>query len=254
MQPISTAIMTYNEEENIERCIRSVLSFSDEVLVVDSFSTDATAEIAKRLGAVVLQNKFEGYIEQRRFILEKAKHEFVFTIDADEEVSEILQKEILELKKAPKHRHYLINRLNKIGNSWIYHGAWHPDWKLRLFYKNEIKVEGAQPHDRIISLSAQKPKKLKGKLLHYSDKGIEDRMQTVNKHSSTAADSLFQKGKKTNGIRLLLKPAFRFFNEYFLKLGFLDGRIGYFLAKSNAQYVLLRELKLWERWKNQTDE
>ena len=251
MQPLSTVIMTYNEAENIERCIRSVKSFSDEILVVDSFSSDQTVEIAKSLGAIVLQHRFEGYIEQRRFIIEKASNDFVFTLDADEEASDALQNEILDIKKEPKHRHYSINRLNKIGEIWIYHGAWHPDWKLRLFFKNEVKVIGSQPHDRIIAVNSEKSKKLKSKLLHYSDNDLEDRVQTTNKHSTSAANSLFQKGKKTNLLRILIKPPFRFLSDYFLKFGFLDGRMGYFLAKTNAQYVFLREIKLWELWKNQ---
>ena len=254
MQPLSTVIMTYNEAENIERCIRSVQSFSDEILVVDSFSSDQTLEIAQRLGALVIQHKFEGYIEQRRFIIEKASNDFVFTLDADEEASEGLQKEISAIKKAPKRQHYSVNRLNKIGETWIYHGAWHPDWKLRLFFKNEVKVVGSQPHDKIVAINSKKSEKLKSKLLHFSDSSIEERIQTTNKHSTSAANSLFQKRKKTNLFRILFKPSFRFINDYLLKFGFLDGRMGYFLAKTNAHYVFLREIKLWEHWKNHHNE
>ena len=254
MQLLSTVMMVFNEAENIERCIRSVMPFSDEILVVDSFSTDATVEIAKQLGAKVIQHPFEGYIEQKQYIIDQAKYDLVFTIDADEEATEGLQAEILSVKQSDQRHHYFVNRLNKIGSKWIQHGGWHPDWKLRLFYKNEVKVIGEQPHDEIIATVSKKSKKFKGKLLHYSDVGMNDRIRTLNQHSSSAANSLFKKGKKTNPAKILVKPMFRFFKEYIIKLGFLDGRWGYFIAKSNAQYVLWRELKLWELWKNMENE
>lgn len=254
MQPLSTVMMVFNEEENIERCIRSVLPFSDEILVVDSFSTDNTVELAQQFGATVVQHHFEGYIEQKQYIINKAKFDLVFTIDADEEATQALQEEIFKIKQSKSRHHYFVNRLNKIGKKWIQHGGWHPDWKLRLFYKNEVKVIGEQPHDEIIATVSKKSKKFKGKLLHYSDVGISDRIQTLNKHSSSAANSLFKKSKKTNSIKILVKPMFRFFSEYVIKLGFMDGRWGYFLAKSNAQYVFWRELKLWELWKNNKNE
>lgn len=249
MEKLSTVIMTFNESAHIGRCIESVLPFSDEVLVVDSFSTDDTVKIAKMLNATVLQNKFEGYIEQRKFCIEKATYPLVFVIDADEAVSEELKIEIFITKKNQKSNGYLINRLNSIGNIWIHYGGWHPDWKLRLFFRDKIKVVGEQPHDKIILNDKTKPQKLKGNLLHYSDANLTERNETVNKHSTSAAQHLFNQGKRTNVFRIILKPLYRFVLEYFFKLGFMDGLIGYFVAKSNAQYVFLREMKLWELWK-----
>jgi len=254
MEKLSTVIMTYNEAAHIGKCVKSVLPFSDEVLVVDSFSTDDTVQIAQVLGATILQNKFDGYIEQRKFCIKNATHSFVFVIDADEAVSEALLHEILKEKENPTSSAYIINRLNSIGNIWIHYGGWHPDWKLRLFFKDKVKVVGEQPHDKIILIDKTKPQKLKGNLLHYSDANLTDRNETVNKHSTSAAQYLFDKGKRTNVFRILFKPLYRFINEYFFKLGFLDGVIGYFVAKSNAQYVFLREIKLWELWQTQNDE
>jgi len=254
MEKLSTVIMTFNESAHIRRCIESVLPFSDEILLVDSFSTDNTVQIAQNLGATIFQNKFDGYIEQRKFCIKKATHDFVFVIDADEEVSEILQLNILKEKENPTSDAYLLNRLNSIGNIWIYYGGWHPDWKLRLFFKNKIAVVGEQPHDKIILIDKTKPKKLKGDLLHYSDANLTERNETINKHSSSAAQHLFTRGIKTNIFRILIKPLYRFVSEYFFKLGFLDGIIGFFVAKSNAHYVFLREMKLWEMWQNETNE
>ncbi len=254
MEKLSTVIMTFNESAHISRCVESVLAFSDEILVVDSFSTDDTVQIAKDLGATVLQNKFDGYIEQRRFCIEKATHPFVFVIDADEAVNEELKLQILKTKENPKSSGYRINRLNSIGNIWIHYGGWHPDWKLRLFFKDKVEVIGEQPHDKIILIDKTKPQKLKGNLLHYSDANLTERNATVNKHSTSAAHHLFNQRKKTTIFRIVLKPLYRFVLEYFFKLGFLDGVIGFFVAKSNAQYVFLREIKLWELWKNKHHE
>ena len=254
MEKLSTVIMTFNESAHIGRCIESVLAFSDEVLVVDSFSTDNTVQIAKDLGATVIQNKFDGYIEQRRFCIKKATYSFVFVIDADEAVNEELKQQILNAKGSPQSDGYQVNRLNSIGDTWIRYGGWHPDWKLRLFFKEKVEVVGEQPHDRITLIGNIKPEKLKGDLLHYSDANLTERNATVNKHSTSAARHLFNKGKRTNVFRITLKPLYRFVLEFFFKLGFLDGMIGYFVAKSNAQYVFLREIKLWELWKNKNNE
>ena len=254
MEKLSTVIMTFNESAHIGRCIESVLAVSDQILVVDSFSTDETVQIAEELGATVILNKFDGYIEQRRFCIEKATYPFVFVIDADEAVSNELKIEILKIKENPKSTGYRINRLNSIGNIWIHYGGWHPDWKLRLFFKDKIEVVGEQPHDKIILIDKTKPQKLKGDLLHYSDANLTERNETVNKHSTSAAQHLFNQGKRTNVFRIIFKPLYRFVLEYFLKLGFMDGLIGYFVAKSNAQYVFLREIKLWELWKNKDNE
>ena len=254
MEKLSTVIMTFNESAHIGRCIESVLPFSDEVLVVDSFSTDNTVQIAKELGAKVFQNKFDGYIEQRKVCIKKATYPFVFVIDADEAVNDELKFQILKTKESPKSNAYLINRLNSIGDIWVHYGGWHPDWKLRLFFKDKIEVVGEQPHDKIILSDKTKPQKLKGDLLHFSDANMAERNETVNKHSTSAAQHLFKQGKKSNAFRIVFKPLYRFILEYFFKLGFMDGFIGYFVAKSNAQYVFLREMKLWELNNTKNDE
>lgn len=252
MQPLSVVIITFNEAEQIERCIRSVQTVADEILVVDSFSTDATVEIARSLGAGVIQNKFEGFIQQRSFCIQNTEHDFILALDCDECPDETLTSEIQKIKENPTHDAFLLNRLSSIGDQWIRHGSWHPDWKLRLFFRDKVEMGGMPPHDKIISRKGVTLKKLKGKLLHYSDKTTADRTKTNEKHSTVAAQALFERGKKTNIFRFLFKPAFRFFSDFVLKFGFLDGQMGYFIAKANAQYVYLRETKLRQLWKDKT--
>ncbi len=250
MERLSVVIMTFNEAPRIERCIRSVQSLADEILVVDSYSTDRTVALAESIGAKVIQNHFEGFIEQRRFCVQHATHDLILALDCDECPDETLQSEIQTLKKNTTHGAYWLNRLSSIGGTWIRHGAWHPDWKLRLFFREKVIISGTPPHDQIAPQEGVATKKLKGKLLHYSHDTTADLMATVEKYSTTAAQSLFEEGKKTNPFRIFFKPPFRFISDFILKFGFLDSRMGYFIAKANSHYVWLRETKLKALWLN----
>ena len=140
MNPIklSVVVITLNEAENIGRCLDSVKSIADEMLIVDSFSTDATLEIAKNRGARIVQNKFEGFIQQREFCVKQCQFEHVLALDADEWLSPELQKEIGNVKNNWTHDTYYLNRLNSISGKWIKHGAWYPSYRLRLFDRKYI--------------------------------------------------------------------------------------------------------------------
>lgn len=249
MQKLSATIITYNEEENIERCIHSVVNLADEILVVDSFSSDRTVEIAESLGAKVLQNPFEGFIQQRDFCIKNASHDLVLALDCDEAPDENLKDSILKVKTNPAAEAFLLNRLSAIGDQFIYHGNWHPDHKIRLFFRESVKVGGVPPHDSMEAKPNARVQKLKGKLLHFSDRTRADRIIAVDKHTTTAAHYLFSQKKKTNLLRIYLKPIFRFISGFIFKRGFLDGSIGFFAAKSEAIYVFRRENKLRNLWK-----
>lgn len=250
MHKLSTVIMTFNEEENIERCIQSVSHIADEVLVIDSFSTDQTVEIAESLGAAILKHEFEGYIEQRTICVANAKHDFILALDADEWLSEELQKEILELKNSKQGNAFSLNRLSRIGKHWIHHGTWHPQYILRLFMRDQIICSGKSPHDKIIPKNDVSVFKLKGKLFHQVNEDYFDRVTTINKHSSIAANTLQKENKRPSILRLVFKPLYRFINEYFFHLGLLDGRNGFFVCITAAYYVFLREMKLYELKEN----
>lgn len=238
--------MTFNEAANIGRCIAALGDLADDLLVVDSFSTDDTVAIAQSLGARILYHPFKSFTDQRRFCIENAHYDLVLALDADEWLSDEIVMEIRQIKENRRFDCYLLNRLNSIGGQWLYHGGWHPDWKLRLFDRRKVVCAGTPPHDSIDPTSGTSVGKLRGKLFHESDQNIESRIRTVDRYSTTAARHLYESGKKTSLIRLLLKPFFRFLSEYVFQLGFLDGFYGFVVAKTSAQYVFLREAKLWE--------
>lgn len=246
---ISVAIMTYNEEANIGRTLEAVRDLADEIVVVDSYSTDRTRDIAASFGARVIEHPFESHVLQRAYSIEQASHDWVFVLDADELPDPTLSGEIRRLKADPGPDDvFLTNRLTAIGTRFIHHGGWHPDWKARLFRKGAVRIGGQPPHDAMIPEPGSRIRKLGGKLLHYSDQDIHDRIHAVNAHSTIAANHRFLKGKRTNLLRILFKPIGRFLSDFLIKKGFLDGYYGFLVARSTAWYVFLREVKLKERW------
>lgn len=245
MPEISLVIITYNEAKHIRRCIESAQVLADEVLVVDSLSTDDTVAIAESLGARVLLQPFLGYVEQKRFAIAQATHRMVLSLDADEALSDSLRQSIQQEKTTglPKDC-YFMHRLSNIDDQWIKHGGWYPDRKMRLFAKELFAVEGINPHDKFVPLPGARTGFLKGDILHYTNSDIESRIKTINHFSTLAAQAFHERGKKGSWFRMLTKPAFRFFIEYVLRRGFFDGFYGYVVARTSAEYVFMRESKL----------
>ncbi len=250
MVKISLVVITFNEAHNIRRCLESVRGIADEILVVDSVSTDQTTAIAESLGARVITQPFLGYVGQKRFAIGQATYPIVLSLDADEALSETLRQSILEVKSRWTCDCYSMNRLSNIGGRWIRHGGWYPDRKMRLFDRGKYEIAGIDPHDKFVPLSGASSGYLKGDILHYTNADINSRVHTVNRFSTVAARAFYDRGKRGSWMRLLFKPFFRFFTEYFLRLGFLDGFYGFIIAKTSAQYVFLREGKLLEIQKN----
>lgn len=246
---ISVAIMAFNEEENIGKCLSAVKDIADEIYIVDSFSTDKTVEIAESFGARVEKHPFESHVAQRAYSIENTTHDWVLVLDADEFPDAKQIEAIKKVKANPGETEvFLCNRLTALGKHFIHHGGWHPDWKARLFKKEKVKIGGDPPHDAMIALKGAIIEKLDGKLLHYSDKDFHDRIVAINNHSSIAAKFMFKRGKKTNLLRILFKPIGRFLADFLFKLGFLDGYYGFIVARSAAWYVFMREVKLRELW------
>lgn len=226
--------------------MESIQRVADDILVVDSYSTDNTQAIAKSLGARILEHPFEGYIEQRTYAVAQAKHDCILALDADEIVSKELEASILEVKKNWTHDCYQMNRLNKIGGQWIRYGAWYPDPKMRLFDRRKAICTGTTPHDKIEPIKGASLKILEGDLLHDSDRDIADRIETDNRLSSASAQYLYEKGRRTNWILVFFKPPIKFLTIYWIRRGFLDGFYGFVLAKAAAQYTYLQQVKLME--------
>ena len=247
--PLSILVMTYNEEANIERCLQSTVGLGDEILVVDSFSTDNTVEIAKRFGARIEQFPFDSYIQQKARMIGMAKHDWVLSIDADEYLSPELKASIQKAKSNNHFDGYTSNRRNKMGDRWMKHGSWYPDRKIRFFDRRKVSIIGKDPHDVMQPAANARIGHLEGDLMHLSDENISSRYRTIEKHSSRAAEALHANGTKPNLFRILVKPFLRFIGAYVFKLGFLDGYYGWIVAKSEGHYVWLREVKLWEIWR-----
>lgn len=248
MIQLSTVIITYNEEKNIERCIESVQNISDEILVVDSFSTDKTPQICEAKGVRFLQNPFEGHVEQKNFAMQQATYPYILSLDADEALDQKLQAAIAQVKQNWTKDGYSFSRLTNYCGQWIRHGGWYPDEKIRLWERSKGKWGGVNPHDKVILEKGNSTTHLKGDLLHYSFHSIRQHLEVVNKYSEIGAQEAFKKGKKGSLFKILANPSFRFFRGYILQRGFMDGYYGLVIAIISSfatfvKYVKLRELR-----------
>ncbi|MCF8430157.1 MAG: glycosyltransferase family 2 protein [Bacteroidia bacterium] len=244
---LTVAIITYNESQNIKRCIQSVKSIADDIIVIDSFSTDNTVELANELGARVVLQQFLGHIEQKNFAISQSLFPFVLSLDADEAIDETLVNEILKIKELINPADgYITNRYNNYCGKWINHGAWQSDLKLRLWNSQKGKWGGLNPHDKFEMQAGSNIEKLKGKILHWSYHSITEHEGKVEYFSTIAAKAYQLKGKKSSYFKIWFSPVFRFVRDYILNLGFLDGKFGFIIAKLTAKEVYLKYKKLMQ--------
>ncbi|WP_310992330.1 glycosyltransferase family 2 protein [Aequorivita marina] len=237
MPKLTVIIPTFNEEAYLKDALFSV-SFADEIIVVDSFSTDKTPEIAQTHASKFLQREFDNFSNQKNFALKEATGDWVLFIDADERVTHSLESEILETIANPKHTGYLINFPHFYMNRFLYH---HSDDVLRL-----VKREGAHftgsVHEKLHCSGSVG--KLENKMLHFTYKGLRNYITKKERYAWFQATNLFKKGKKTTWLHLIFKPGYRFFSSYILKGGFRDGVPGLTVAAVNAYGVFQRYVKL----------
>ncbi len=246
MIKITVAIITYNEENNIGRCISSVLPIADEVLVVDSFSKDKTEEISKSLGARFVANPFAGHIEQKNLALDLATHDYVLSLDADEALSPELLEQIKLVKNNFALDGYRFHRLTNYNGHWVRYSGWYPDTKLRLVKKDKARWGGENPHDILQMKNSESTGFLKGDLLHYSYDSIAAHVTQTDKFTTIAARAAFKQGKRSSIFKIVTRPMFKFLRDYFFKRGFLDGRYGFIICSINSLYALLKYAKLHE--------
>ncbi|MGD1045933.1 MAG: glycosyltransferase family 2 protein [Bacteroidota bacterium] len=250
MIQLSVVIITYNEERNIARCLDSLKGIADEIIVVDSYSTDKTIEICNSYGAKVFQHKFEGYIQQKNYALETTSFNYVLSLDADEVLSDELRTSIAAVKSDWKYDGYEMNRLTNYCSAWIRHGGWYPDRKIRLFDKRKGKWTGVNPHDRYaLNESHALVGYLRGDILHYSYYSISEHIKQVDYFTEISARVLFEQKRKASLPRLLGFPVFRFIRDYIFKCGFLDGYYGFVVCVISSHAVFLKYAKLRELWK-----
>lgn len=246
MSKISVCIITFNEEKDIKRCLESVLKISEDIIVVDSYSTDQTENICKSFPQVtIVQRKWTGYSDQKNYANSLAKNDWIFSIDADEVIGDELLTSLKELTLL--NGVYQCNRITNYCGKWIKNGGWYPDWKLRLFNKKEAQWEGLIHED--VKHDFSEVKKLKGDLLHYSYHSIHQHVAQFNKFTELTAQKDKERGKKASILRILTAPLVKFIKDYFIKRGFLDGYYGFVVAALSSFATLLKYIKLRELWK-----
>jgi glycosyltransferase involved in cell wall biosynthesis len=251
MPQISVVIITFNEEKDIERCILSVKDIADEIVVLDSFSTDKTEEICKKHNVNFFQHKFDGYIEQKNRAITLAKFPHILSLDADEALSDELKKSILGIKNNWNFDGYYFNRITNFCGKWIKNGGWYPDQKLRLVDSRKGCWKGNNPHDKYTLEKGSKSQHLKGDLLHYSYYSVEQYTNQLKKFAIIGADSYLKKQTKCVYFKFIVNPTFKFLKMYFLKFGFLDGNYGFIIAYNAAKYTHLKYSTLIQLKKQQ---
>jgi len=242
---ISACVITFNEEGNVRRCLES-LRWCDEIVVVDSFSTDRTVEICREFTDHVFQHAWLGYVGQRNYVRDLATHPWLLYIDADEEVSGGLRAEIQARfeRGVGDVAGFEFPRMVYYNGRWITHGEWYPDLKLRLFRKDLGRTEGEEPHDRVVVRGPVV--RLRNPIWHYTYDDLEDHLNTMNRFSSITARRRFVEGSRFRLRDLLLHPPFRFLKAYFIRGGFRDGVHGFLIAFISAFGSAMKYAKLWE--------
>ncbi|MCF8277121.1 MAG: glycosyltransferase family 2 protein [Flavobacteriales bacterium] len=248
MRKLSAVIITHNEARNIKRCIASLQDVADEIVVVDSFSTDATPSICKGMNVHFHQREWKGYSKQKNYGNGLASNDWILSIDADEALSEELKSAIVSEKEHGKDFNYSFNRLTNYCGKWIHHSGWYPDTKVRMFNRTKNDWQG-EVHEKL-TVEPASVKKLKGDLLHFSYHSVSDHVKRTDTYSTLGASELFENGKKASLIKLLFNPWLKFNKMYFIKLGFLDGMAGFTIALITAYGTFLKYIKLYYLTKN----
>lgn len=244
---IGVCVITYNEEGNIRRCLESV-KWVDEIVVVDSYSTDRTVEIAREYTDRVILREFGGYVDQKNYALSCSSCRWVLCLDADEELSEGLGEEIRELFRGGEPEGvvgFYVRRKSLYLGSWVRYGGWYPDRKLRLFRRDCGYWGGVDPHDRVVLRG--RAGYLRGEILHRTYRNLSHHLEVINHFTTVAAREKFRRG----GVRFLFlrcvfHPLFAFFYSYVFRWGFLYGARGLILAVMGSYYAFLKYAKLWE--------
>lgn len=244
MIKISVVIITLNEEKNLDRCLSAVKNIADEIVVVDSLSTDRTIEIAKKHNAKIVTKAFDGYVKQRQFADEQAENNWVLAIDADEVLTPELAESIQKIKDNPQFNAYRFSRLNNYCGKWIKHCGWYPDKKVRLFNRTKGRWQGEMVHEYWeFDNKGEAIGNLKGDLLHYSFNTISEHIRQIEKFTELSARAAVASGKDCSKLKIWFGPKWTFFSMYILKLGFLDGYYGSLVCKLSAFATLIKYSK-----------
>lgn len=242
---ISATVITLNEERHIAEALES-LSWADEIVVVDSGSTDSTVEIARRYTDRVVVAEWPGYAAQKNRAAAEASHDWIFSLDADERVTPELAGAVERARgREPEARGFRVARRAWYVDRWVRHGGWYPDWQVRLYDRRAARFAGDFVHESV-KIEGQ-VSTLDGDLLHYTVESLSDHHKRIDRYTTLAAEALAARGRRFSAARAILQPPVTFLQTYLLKQGFRDGAAGLAIAGFAAYYVFLRQVKLWER-------
>jgi glycosyltransferase involved in cell wall biosynthesis len=242
---VSAYIVCFNEEDRIRECLESV-RWADEIIVVDSFSTDKTADICREYTDKIFQNPWPGCAGQKNFALDKATGDFVINIDADERVTPELRAELMRLldnSELLKDGYFIPRKTIYLGR-WIKHCGWYPNYRLRFYRRDKGRHIGEDPHDEVEVEGATVT--LSQPITHYTYRDYKDQLRTIDKFSDASAREMFKQKKKFSWLNVTLRPWWRFFSTYILRGGFLDGLPGFVISCASAFYVFSKHVKLRE--------
>lgn len=243
MRKLTVTIITKNEERNIARCLESIKEVADEIVVVDSGSTDQTESICRQFNVNFVFKNWEGYAAARNYAAALATNNWVLSLDADEALSEELKKSILFQKQSGDAATCSFKRLTNYCGKWIRHCGWYPDVKVRLYDRNSLTWVGLIHEE--LSPKPENITLLSGDLMHYSYYSISGHIQQADRFTTLSAQAAFEKGKRSNVLKIVFGPGVKFIKSYFFQLGFLDGLYGFIVCRISAQATFYKYIKLW---------
>ena len=252
MPKLTVAVITRNEAANIDAALASV-AWADELLVVDSESTDATAAIARQRGARVVPRAWPGYSVQKNYAASVASHDWILSIDADERVSPELASEIRHVLSGIQTDAAIECRASPGTGRWIRTTDWYPDYQLRLYDRRSAQWADRRVHESV-RLTDGEPGQLRHPLLHFAYRDISDHLGTIDKYTTLAARQWAEEGRRTSIAGVMVQPPFAFVRNYVLRRGFMDGSAGFIVSVLNSYYVFLKLAKLWELNRNQASD
>lgn len=250
MELISAVVITQDEERNIQRCLESLRGVADEVVVVDSGSTDRTEQICHAAGARFVSHVWEGFSGQKNYANSLAQHPWILSIDADEALSDDLRSTLLLMKQTglDVDSVYTMCRLNNYCGRWLHHGGWYPDEHVRL-WRNDVARWDGVVHEQLQYARPVRRQRLKGTLLHYTYYTVDEHVRRTVKYATLAGDKAFEQGRRCGMGAVVWKPVGTFLKNYLLKGGFRDGGMGFVSARVSAFYTLVKYTKLFEKSK-----
>lgn len=250
MEKLSVVVITYNEADNISRCLESV-KWADEIIIVDSFSTDRTLDIARKYTNKTFQRAWDGYGRQKNYAIAKTTHKWVLSLDADERVTPRLAEEIMALFQSgqPPMAAYEMPRKAFFGDTWVRHGGWYPDYVIRLFRKDKARFNERPVHEAVEV--SQPTGRLQHSIEHYTYRTISDFIHRMDRYSTLSAELYYKEGRRVGWVETVFRAWFTFVQMFLLKRGFLDGALGFQLAILYSYYTFVKYMKVKELWQSE---